>query len=156
MKHRRRHLITCGYRPSHQTENLSMEHFAWVFTAKTAGSSDTCRNTEKSRIQCKYACSTFIYALVFVFFKAALLKVEGGGGGEQERMKVKEEVLLWTLSPSATGNLPVREHSSLTFGLFNVLHVRHMMSPPHASRFSVNRHLEEWSTRLFHDSWLYI
>lgn len=71
-----------------------MEHFAWVFTAKTAGSSDTCRSTEKSRIQWKYACSIFIYALVFVFFKAALLKVEGGGGGEQERMKVKEEVLL--------------------------------------------------------------
>lgn len=51
-------------------------------------------STDESRIQCKYARSTFTYALLFVFFVAALLKVEGGGGGEQGRMKVKEEVLL--------------------------------------------------------------
>lgn len=50
------------------------------------------RSTEISRIQYKYATSTFIYSSVFVFFMAAGLKVEGGGGGEQERMKVKEEV----------------------------------------------------------------
>lgn len=52
------------------------------------------RIREKSKIGCKYARSTFIYALVFVFFMATVLKVEGGGGGEQGRMKVKDEVLL--------------------------------------------------------------
>lgn len=49
---------------------------------------------EESGIQWKYAHLTFIHAFVSVFFMAALLKVDGGGGREQAGMKVKEEVLL--------------------------------------------------------------
>lgn len=111
------------------------------------------RSTGKSRIECKRTHSTFIYASGFVFFMAALLKVEGGGGGEKGRMKVKEEVLLGTPSASATGILPVREHSSLTFSLFNALCKRQTMSP-HARRF--NTHFEGLSTRLFHDFFIHI
>lgn len=111
------------------------------------------RSTGKSRIECKHAHSTFIYASGFVFFMAALLKVEGGGGGEKGRMKVKEEVLLGTPSASATGILPVREHSSLTFSLFNALCKRQTTSPPHARRF--NRHLEGLSPHLFHDFFIF-
>lgn len=85
---------------------------------------------------------------------AAPLKVEGGGGGEKGRMKVKEEVLLGTPSASATGILPVREHSSLTFSLFNAPCKRQTMCPPHARGF--NRRLEGLSTRLFHDFFIHI